>query len=166
MIGYSNDRTVLKNIPRFFHRIAMMSSWLRSGWLLVFSVGLVGCGSNMPETIDIEGRVTIDGAAPPAGGIVYFLPVEAAPGFPTRPGTGDFGPDGVLSVTTFEQGDGLMPGKYQITVECWDAEPVMGGPPSKSYLARKYQNATTSGLTVDVASGAGSQTLDLPLTSK
>ena len=49
-----------------------------------------GCGSDLPETVKINGKVTFDGQAPPKAGIVYFLPTEAAAGFPSRPGTGEF----------------------------------------------------------------------------
>jgi hypothetical protein len=71
----------------------------------------------LPQTIRVSGQVTFDGQAPPAPGSVYFLPQEAAKGFPSRPGTGDYDRQGYFKAMTFEPGDGLMPGKYLIALE-------------------------------------------------
>src|SRR5947209_6460840 len=66
-----------------------------------------GCGANLPKTIRVTGRVTFDGRDPPAPGKVYFLPIEPAEGFPSRPAKGDYDKGGYFRATTFEPGDGL-----------------------------------------------------------
>ena len=40
---------------------------------------------------------------------------------------GAFGTDGQFKAKTFEPGDGLMPGKYSISIECWDVPPNTTG---------------------------------------
>jgi hypothetical protein len=40
---------------------------------------------------------------------------------PTRPGAAQFGPDGKFVVGSFKPGDGLMPGRYSVSVSCFDA---------------------------------------------
>lgn len=121
--------------------------------LLLIAAGamlLTSCGSGLPQTIPVSGRVTFDGQAPPAAGSLLFLPVEAADGFPLRPASGAFGTDGQFKAKTFEPGDGLMPGKYSLSVECWDTPPNMSGNPGKSHVPRKFQSPATSGLTVEI----------------
>lgn len=130
---------------------------LAAGLVLV----LAGCGSKLPQTVSVTGQVTFDGQPPPAAGIVYFLPVEAAAGFSSRPATGDFGPDGTFRATTFEPGDGLMPGSYQMHVECWETPPNMDGKPVKSYVPEKYQSAEASGFKVEITAEMRSQKLNL-----
>ena len=130
------------------------------------AVWLSGCGSNLPKTVKITGRVTFDGQRPPGPGILYILPEESAPGFPSRPGSGDFGRDGVLKVTTFEPGDGLMPGKYVMYVECWEVEQSMGGPPAKSFVPEKYRSAEKSGLKLDVKPDVRTQEVNVDVLTK
>lgn len=129
-------------------------------------VTLAGCGNNLPQTVRVTGRVTFDGQPPPAAGIVYFLPVEAAPGFSSRPATGDFGPDGAFRATSFEPGDGLMPGRYQMHVECWETPPNMDGRPVKSHVPQKYQTAEASGFEVEITTDMRSKELNLDVLTR
>jgi hypothetical protein len=125
-----------------------------------------GCGSNLPHTVRVSGRVTFDGKDPPAAGSVYFLPVEAAEGFPSRPATGDFDASGQYRAKTFEPGDGLMPGKYIMYIECWQSPPNLEGKPVKTFVPTKYQAANTSGFKLDITPKMGGQTVDLDVVSK
>ncbi len=127
---------------------------------------LAGCGNGMPQTVKVTGKVTFDGKAPPGPGIVYFLPMEAAAGLPLRPATGDFGADGLYRTTTFEQNDGVMPGKYKIYIECWEQEPNMDGKPVKSHVPKKYQTADTSGYELDITKETKPKELNLDLATK
>src|SRR6478736_4664490 len=97
--------------------------------LTLIFVLISSCGSNLPKTIRVSGRVTFDGQPPPGPGTVYFLPQEASEGFPSRPATGDFDSAGVFKATTFDPGDGLMPGKYTMHIECYQTPPNMEGKP-------------------------------------
>src|SRR5438067_6330115 len=120
-------------------------------FILILAASLLltsGCGSNLPKTIRVSGRVTFDGGAPPGPGTVYFLPQQAAEGFPSRPATGDFDKEGHFKATTFEPGDGLMPGKYTMHIECYETPPNMHGKVVKRLVPQKYQSAETRGLQV------------------
>ena len=60
-----------------------------------------------------------------------------------------------FTVTSFSEGDGLVPGSYRVRVECWKKVPTMGTP-GESYIAADYQLTT-----VEVGAEAG--TVDVPL---
>jgi hypothetical protein len=139
---------------------------LRSWLVLSVTLVLAACGSNLPQTVRVSGRVTFDGKAPPAAGSIYFLPLEAAEGFPSRPAIGEFDANGQYRATTFEPGDGLMPGKYIMSIECWQSPPNLEGNPVKSFVPQKYQAANTSGFKLDIAPNMRSQTVDLDVLSK
>jgi hypothetical protein len=127
---------------------------------------VAGCGSGLPKTIRVSGRVTFDGQPPPGPGKIYFLPTEPAPGFPSRPAKGDYDADGRYRATTFEPGDGLMPGKYLISIESWDAPPNMTGNPGKSHIPEKYQSPQTSGFKIDITPKMGPQEMNVDVVTK
>jgi hypothetical protein len=91
--------------------------------LLSFS----GCGNDRPTTIPVGGRITFGGGPPPAAGAVFFAPIDAEAGYPRRPGRAMFDEEGSYEATSFEEGDGLVPGEYRVSVECWKSPPGMGG---------------------------------------
>ena len=88
----------------------------------------IGCGSDRPTTIPVRGEITFGGGPPPAEGAVFFAPIEVEEGYPRRPGRARFNQEGVYEATSFEDGDGLVPGEYRVSVECWKTPPGMGGP--------------------------------------
>lgn len=112
---------------------------------------LAGCDDGGPRPIPVDGTVTFGGGSWPTPGRLNFTvesPVSSSPG---RPATGDFDTDGHVIVTSFKKGDGLLPGKYKIGVECWEAPPQMNGTARlKSYVPERFQSPATSGLTVSV----------------
>lgn len=117
--------------------------------------------------VRVEGTITCARGSWPARGTLYFTPVEPAPGFPARPGWADFEPDGRFTATSFAPGDGLMPGRYHIGIECWAQPPAMGSKtPPKSAVPAKYQSPATSGLELDIKPGQGKATVqwDVPKT--
>ena len=79
-------------------------------------LGITGCG-NPNGTVKVSGKVTVDGQTPPGAGTVTFTVVEPADGFPNRPAMAKFDVDGEYTATSFEPGDGLVPGSYKIAVE-------------------------------------------------
>jgi hypothetical protein len=139
---------------------------MRLLFMLCAALLVTGCGSNLPQTIRVTGRVTFDGKPPPGPGSVYFLPVEASEGFPSRPATGDFDKDGNFKAKTFDPGDGLMPGKYIMYIECWESPPNLEGKPVKSYVPQKYQSAQTSGFKLDITPDMGPQEIELNVVTK
>ena len=101
--------------------------------------GLPGCGRNdRPTTIRVQGTVTFDGELPEYPGAIYFAPTEVAEGYPRRGGRAIFETDGKFSATSFEEGDGLVPGKYVVRLECWKVPPAMGKP-GVSYLPKGFE---------------------------
>ncbi len=90
--------------------------------VLVFAILLMGCGDSNPNTVPVEGRVTLDGQ-PVSEGTITFQPVEPAEGFPRRPAIGLLQTDGSYRLSTFDENDGAVPGSYQVMVVS-----VTGGP--------------------------------------
>ncbi len=114
---------------------------------------LSGCGDPL-EIVPVEGRVTLNGGGWGRAGMIYFAPLEPAPGFPRMPGMGDVNKDGSYFVTTQPDRVGLVPGKYRVCLEIWEVPPTMGGPPPKSFLPEKYRAAATSGIELEVPADA------------
>ena len=127
----------------------------------LLTLAIVGCSDGTPQTVPVSGRVTFDGQPPPGPGTVYFLPQQAAEGFPSRPATGDFDQQGFYEAKTFDPGDGLMPGQYTMHVECWQTPPNMEGKPVKSFVPGKYQSAQTSGFEVEITTDMRSKEVNL-----
>jgi hypothetical protein len=120
----------------------------------LFLVLAVGCGRSGPEMVPVDGTITFGGGSWPKPGVLNFAVESPAPGMLDRPAMGLFDTDGKLTVTTFTKGDGLIPGKYSLAVECWEVRPDMMSPtPPKSYVPKRYSSAQTSGLTVVVEPG-------------
>jgi hypothetical protein len=141
------------------HNESLPSHLLLAGCLLAVLFA-AGCRRQGPEIV--TGTITWGGGSWPKPGALYFTVESPAPGQPTRPATAKFDVDGNITVKTFAEGDGLIPGKYKIAVECWDVPPRMGSPtPPKSHVPARYSSPATSGLTVDVQPGQNGIALKL-----
>lgn len=86
--------------------LASLLSWAA---LLVVS----GCsgGPDLPETVPVTGTVMYQGE-PLAGATVTFRNSEQG----ARPATAITDDNGAFQLTTFEEGDGAVPGKHVVTV--------------------------------------------------
>lgn len=104
---------------------------------------LAGCGSGRDlPLVPVTGIVTFSGGPPPKEGRVIFsqLPGTERKGLPNRPGRASFGTDGKFVAMTFEPGDGLLPGKYSVRVECVDGVPGPATPwDTISFVPSSYQ---------------------------
>jgi hypothetical protein len=137
-------------------------------WRAIAALGLCafvlcGCGPTRPKTVKVTGKATFGGQPFPKQCIIYFNPVEAAPGFPRRPGMAevDLKNLNVYSAKTFEGVPGLMPGRYEVSFECWEVPPhIDATDPPQSYLPEKYQSGSTSGLTLEVKAGSEPMVVD------
>jgi len=140
----------------------MTTRWLRIGAAimpLMLLATLVGCGGTYDSTV--SGTVTMDGNSVPRGTVAYH---------PSNGGPAAYAlieSDGAYTIRTGRE-DGLPSGQYQVTVisnepsvETKDGRPP---PPGKAITPVWYKTKETSGLTFTVESG--SNTIDLPLTSK
>ena len=84
--------------------------WLiRVGLCCLFAIG---CGSDgKPRRVPVTGTVTYNGKPLP-GGDVVFVPADTSNGFRAR---GKANERGQFTLTTFDDGDGGMPGEYKVT---------------------------------------------------
>jgi len=131
-------------------------------FLLCLLLAVAGCG-NEHGTVKVSGKVTVGGDPPPGPGTITFTVVEPASGFPNRPAMAKFEDDGDYAATSYDPGDGLLPGKYKVAVECYETPPNMDGKPVKSFIAKKYMNGETSGLEIDVEPKSSSIDFDIEL---
>lgn len=115
-------------------------------------VATLGCnGNSRPKTIPISGSVSYGGGEWPAAGQIHFLPLEPAEGYPRRPALANFDADGNFdSPTSWEPGDGVVPGKYRVYIECWKIKPTIDGPPPVSYIADEFMSGAMSEIEVDI----------------
>jgi len=136
--------------------------------VLVSVLGL-GCtgqqGGDRPKTVRVTGTVTHSGE-PVEGATVAF---QSAGGSKSAIGVTDA--DGKYTLTTFESGDGAVPGEYQVKICKYQVEtsqavdesspdyvpPAEGeqSAPPENLLPGKYADPTTSGLTATVSESGG-----------
>ena len=136
-------------------------------WLVLAAFGAAGCGRSLPRTVEVRGRVTLDGT-PLEGAAILFQPVDG--GVPAR---GSSAADGSFVLTTFREGDGAVPGRhriavskfeitgFEVTADGLDGPVAPGGVKERSLLPKKYSDPATSGLTAEVGSGATEVSLTL-----
>lgn len=121
---------------------------------LLATLAFVGCGGgDHPDTIPVRGRLTYGGGDWPKPGRIFFTPLEPAEGFPRHAGTAEFETDGRFRAKTWEEGDGLMPGKYRVSIECWKSPPSMGDPSTLSYVPIDLRIAARSQWEIEVTPG-------------
>lgn len=151
--------------------------------LVTFS--LLGCGredpnlEGRPQTVPAGGTVT-QGGQPVEGATVTFVPnVPFVPGQTSsaKSSVGETDAEGKFQLTTFEAGDGAVPGEYKVTVvkreplppsaridqDDPNYDPNAPEPPEpKHLLPEQYSKPATTPLTETVAeSGENQFTIEL-----
>jgi hypothetical protein len=138
---------------------------------LSLAATLVGCGQKGPVLVPVRGEVTFKGA-PLKEGTVVYLPAESGD---ARQASGRIQPDGTFVLTTFKNGDGVVPGQYNIVI--YSYAPRAGAAPTRdqmeaaaksgkalleTVIPEKYSTPGASGLkdTVD-ANHTGSKRIEL-----
>ena len=124
---------------------------------------LAGCGHSGLEVVPVTGQITYNGGDWPNTGTIFFTPVQAGSG---RPGSAKLDIKGNFQATSLQKGDGLAPGKYRVTAQCWDGEYVVGLPEPPSFVPNKYRNGKTSDLEVTVEPGQRSVEVNLNIPTK
>ncbi len=114
-------------------------------------VALAGCRHD-PGIVPVSGKVTLNGGDWPKPGYIDFSPVEPAEGFPAVPAAARFDVAGNFVVKTGPR-DGLMPGRYLVTVRCWERMPTLTDP-GKNYAPERFSRPNTSGLELKVEPGS------------
>lgn len=122
--------------------------------LCLGTVSFSGCSHSGVETVPVIGVVTFDGNPPPGPGVIFFQPTENPPGHPERPATASFDKTGQFAARSFQPGDGLVPGTYQVSLHCWEVPPNLDGRPPKSFIPMRYLTSNASGLKLQVPSGS------------
>ena len=119
-------------------------------------VGVVGCNAKpgTAPTLKVTGTVTYNGE-PVEGASVAFIPENG------RPASGTTDASGKFTLSTFESGDGAVPGKHTVAIseQPDESEPMPGTPeaenwqPSEARFPEKYSDAKQSGFTAQVELG-------------
>jgi hypothetical protein len=131
--------------------------WL--GPLLVAVTAFVGCGASDKPLVQVTGRVTYGGGSWPFPGYITFSPIESAASMPARPGSGPFKTDGKYVVGSYKPGDGLMPGKYHVSVSCIDPNDASKPPSELEFVPANF---TTEDLVVEAGQDAIELDIDVP----
>jgi len=111
--------------------------WVTTILMLVVTVG---CGDARPKRVPVSGHVLIDGK-PLTFGFIRLVPENG------RPATGEIGPDGRFTLTTFEPGDGAVLGTHPVTIFALEQ---LSSTRQKWHAPKKYTDPKTSGLTATV----------------
>jgi hypothetical protein len=98
-----------------------------------------GCGNSWPPLKQVRGTITFEGAAPPKPGKITLAPIEVPDGMPRRPASGDFDANGSFTLTTFAEGDGIIPGRYSANILCWRETPTLATRHSANYVPPSFQ---------------------------
>jgi hypothetical protein len=150
-------------------------AFLRSLLLIASAAFLLGCGDASKPTLGrVSGKVTYNSQPVPKG-IVSFVP-RGGPGAQTgQAATGEIGPDGSYSLTTFEKGDGAVLGEHTVLVSAREEDPAIKGhgmpipdakgrtnlKPAKSLVPEKYATVTNSPLRYTVHEGDNRHDIEL-----
>lgn len=74
---------------------------------------IAGCNQQAaPQTFPVKGKVIYDGK-PVTNGIIRYAPVDPNKG---RVAIGKISKEGDFTLSTFKTGDGVLPGKYNISI--------------------------------------------------
>jgi hypothetical protein len=92
-------------------------------------------------------------------GNVTFTPLSSSEGTAKRPGSGQFGPDGNFVVGSYQRGDGLMPGTYNVSVSCFNPNDSTKAPEDLNYVPASFE---TENLVVEVGMDPIVLNLDVP----
>jgi hypothetical protein len=124
-------------------RIRRSGSPIRYCAILLMVACLSGCGDSGPVTKTVQGTITFKGGPPPATGKITLAPVEVTEPFPRRPARGDFDEKGNFTLTTFDSGDGIIPGRYSVNVTCWREKPTLETRQSANYVPPNFEHEVT-----------------------
>jgi len=126
--------------------------------MLVLAAAVFGCGGSGPKTVPAKGTVKFADGTVPVGDValIRFDPVGGIPlnQNPNQEGaqerhaaSGTIQADGAFTLTTFETGDGALPGDYKVVLTVFKNRDTR-----ERLLADKYYSAETTPLTASVTS--------------
>jgi hypothetical protein len=108
---------------------------------------LSGCSSGRPKTAIVRGTITYKGKPVP-NGTVSFIPTSGPAA------TGEIGPDGSYTLTTFRPGDGAILGTHKVVIAAMQDMagrlPEDRNPLPPPIVPDKYTSIGTTDLKADV----------------
>jgi hypothetical protein len=115
----------------------------------LLAIGVAGCDrSSLGRIVPVKGKVTFDGR-PVTSGSLVFKPDAAKGNSNTLEPAGTIGPDGRYSLFTKER-EGAPLGWYQVAVVAQEINEKDPYAPPKSLIPTRYNEASTSGLEIEV----------------
>jgi hypothetical protein len=129
---------------------------------VVIMLGLAGCNDSGLPTVSVRGKITFAGGPPPKPGSIAFAPMSVSEGLPHRPGMANFGTDGEFQVTSFRENDGLIPGTYQASVDCWLQNPNPSVPSTFEKYNAVPKDFHPEPITVDPEADVVEVVIDVP----
>ncbi len=128
-------------------------------WATASAIFVPGCGSDgLPGLVKLRGEVTYAGKPVPTGQVV-FLPSVPGKG---RQASGTLDTSGQFTMTTLQEGDGVMIGDYDVIVLAYDKPPgeptreeieALGGKPWRNpVVPKRYINGDMTDLHESVTS--------------
>ncbi|WP_437200759.1 hypothetical protein [Planctomicrobium sp. SH664] len=130
-------------------------------------LALTGCGnSGIPETVPVTGVIVYQDKPVPKG-LITFEPIEIEEGRPHRTAVSFIEADGKYALSTFQNNDGAVPGKYKVRILSSRLELAQYNTPKdiEWLIPEKYTQANLSDIVIDVpANEKGPVILDIVLT--
>jgi hypothetical protein len=109
--------------------------------LVLMGIALVlGCGDGRPSRVPVSGRVFIDDK-PLESGNIRFYPAEH------RAASAKIEPDGRFTLSTYEFGDGVVPGQHPVSVMGYK---LVNPKTLRWFAPKKYAAPETSALSFEV----------------
>jgi hypothetical protein len=99
-----------------------------------------GCGDERPERVEVSGQVLIDGQ-PLTVGNVKFIPTGS------RPSSGKLDGEGKFTLTCYDGGDGVVPGKHRVQISAME---VISASKVRWLAPPKYADFRTSELEFEI----------------
>jgi hypothetical protein len=130
--------------------------------LLATCWAVVGCGSSDMPLVPVTGQVTFAGGPCPAPGRISFSPAAGA-STSARPAWAKFDTDGQYAATSFTEGDGLLPGRYHVTITCYNGLPDPRNPDSVNDINLVPKDFRPDELVVEEGQGPIQVNYDVPL---
>ena len=140
-------------VLKFQHRVAFLL-----GLVVLGGASIVGCGSETPggivkvPVVPTSAKVLFEGE--PIDGALVVLHPKSGADAKAIPARGNSGTDGVVKLTTYNEGDGVAIGEFAVTVELRplveNGEARLPGP---NVLPERYASPQTTDLVIRVAKG-------------
>jgi hypothetical protein len=117
------------------------NAWTVANLSAILTLALcAGCGDGRPERVPVSGQILIDGAPLTYGSVLFHSKDH-------RPAIGSVDASGRFQLSTYEPGDGCVPGSHAVSI---DAGQNIGPTSTRWHAPKKYRSASASGIVVTV----------------